>query len=99
MYRPAQTSTRTCYGYWRLRRLCCTWCLYRRADVSNEIVFKISWFKAIQSNNFWTTSDIKRTVLVSSLQDTIRTVVRRLKRLMNSVVMYNHLCCVAHILA
>ena len=43
-------------------------------------------------------SDIKRIVLVGSLQDMVRTVVRWLKRLRNSVVMCKHIRCAAHIL-
>ena len=98
-YRLAHTLTRTCYGYWRLGRLHCRSCLCRRVDVSNKIAFEISWFKVIQWNNCWTTSDIKRISLVSSLQDTVSAFIRRLKQLTNSVVMYKHMRCAAQILA
>ena len=98
-YRHAHTSTRRCYGYWRLDRLRCRCCLRRRVDVSNKIACGLRWFKAIQRNDFWTASDVKRIVLVSSLQDTVRSVVRRWKRLTNIVLTYEHMRCAAQILA
>ena len=42
---------------------------------------------------------MKRIMLLGSLQDTARAVVRRLKLLTDSVVTYKHMSCATHILA
>ena len=45
------------------------------------------------------TGNIKNIVLVGWFQDTLRTVIRWLKRLTNSIVTYEHMRCADYILA